>query len=281
MLTGTLYLLVASSAASILFNAPVNLLSIHLFPHYASIVELLIGGTTPASAGSEPLALIDAVLALFTFVEVSDSVPESVQTYNETVQRVALLSANTPNAILRYQAHVVAKTILASHPEQAIRLDYIKDTLKNCPYEKLKASAVGWLKDEILADNDRGFAIGTGEGASVTVPTTLATVKSYLFIEPQSMISGGDFSPFLAHQSYILAVLNLMYLILSSEPLRTSSGEIMADLRSWLVKLRSVASDIRRIVEAGQEDGEDMIPGLETDLALLEGNLEIVGGRLE
>lgn len=281
MLIGTVYLLVAASVASTLFNAPANLPSIGLFPHYASIIQLLIGDSTSASTGTEPLALIDAVLALFPFLEASDSLPDAVQTFNETVQRVALLSANTPNASLRYQAHLVTKNILASHPDKAIRLDYIKDTLKDCPYENLKASAVGWLKEEVLADSNRDPAIGASEEASMTMPTTLATLKPYLFLDPQSMIRGGDFSPFLAHQGYFLAVLNLMYLILSSEILRTSSGEMVADLKGWLVKLESVASNIRRIMKLGQEDGEDIIPGLEMDLALLEGNLELVGGRLE
>ena len=278
---GTLYLLVASNVASSLFSAPSNLPAIRLFPHYASIIQLLIGVSTPASAGTEPLTLIDAVLALFIFIDASNSVPELVQTFKETVQRVALLSANTPNASLRYQAHLVTKQILASHPDKAIRLDYIKDTLENCPYENLKASAIGWLKEEILADLNRDLARVTGEQPLISMPTALATLKPYLFLDPQSMISEGDFSPFLAHQSYFLAVLNLMYLILSSGPLRTSNGETVNELKSWLAKIRLVVTDIRRIIEAGQEEGEDMIPGLEMDLALLEGNLEIVGGRLD
>ena len=276
-----MYLFVASSVASTLFNAPANLPSIRLFPDYASVIQLSIGKSTPASAGTEPLALIDAVLALFTFLEAPYSVPDSVQTFNETVQRLALLSANTPNASLRYQAHLVTKTILASHPDKATRLDYIKDTLKNCPYENLKASAVGWLKEEILADSNPESIRGADEEPSVQVSTTLAAIASYLFVDPQTMISEGDFSPFLAHQSYFLAVLNLSYLILSPGVLRTSSGEIIADLKIWLVKIERMACDIREMLEAGKKEGEDVIPGLEMDLALLEGNLELVGGRLQ
>ena len=264
-----------------MFKAPANLPSIRLFPEYASIVQILIGNSTPTSTGTEPAALIDAILALFTFLETSDSLPDSVQTFNETVQRVALLSANTPNASLRYQAHLVTKSILASHPDKATRLDYIKDTLKDCPYENLKASAVGWLKEEILAHCNREPVRGADEEPSFQVSTILASIKSYLFVDPQSMISEGDFSPFLAHQSYFLALLNLSYLILSSAVLRTSSGEIIADLKSWLIKLERVASDIRRIMEAGEKEGQDMIPGLEMDLALLEGNIDMIKGRLE
>ena len=235
-----------------------------LFPHYASIVNLLIGSSSPSSTGTEPVALIDAVLALYTCLGESDTVPESVA-FNDVVQRVALLSANTPNASLRYQAHLVAKNILASHPDKAVRLAYIKDTLKDCPYENLKASAVGWLKDEILADNNRDPVTG---------------LKSYLLLDPESLIRGDDFSSFLAHQSFFLAVLNLMYLIFSSKGSHARDGELPIDLKTWLGKLRGVISDMRTITQSGQLDGEP-IPELEMDLSLLEGNMDMVQGLLD
>lgn len=246
------------------------------------IVEYLIGTSSPSSAGTEPLALIDAVLALYSCLDPSDTLPES-ETFNEVVQKVALLSANTPNASLRYQAHLVTKNILASHPDKAVRLAYIEDTLKDCPYENLKASAVGWLKDEILADN-RVPATGgkLAENAAVDdTPQTLTKLKAYLFLDPTSLTRGEDFSPFLAHQSFFLAVLNLMYLILSSEGLHARDGELLTDLKTWLGKLRSVAKDIRTITNSVHGDGEDAIPGLEMDLSLLEGNMDLVESRLE
>ena len=265
--------------ASTIFGAPSNLPSIHLFPHYASILDQLIGTSSPASAGTEPLALIDAILALHSCLIISneDTDPESEITFKETLQRLSLLSANTPNASLRYRAHVVTKSILYSHSSENVRLAYIKDTLQNCPYENLKASAVGWLKDQIIAAS----RIETGKSI-FTTSATLTNLAPDLFANPNSLIlNNNDFTPFLAHQSFFLAVLNLIYLVLSSQTLNVSSWDFIRDTETWIQQLKDVASVIRKTIKVGREEGEDAIEGLEMDLGLLEGNVAMVEEALE
>lgn len=278
-LPGALYLLTASGVASILFDAPCNLPSIRLFPHYAFIVAQLVGISSPASAGTEPLALIDAILALHSCLNISKEDPksDSENSFKETLQRLSLLSANTPNASLRYRAHLVTKSILYSHPSENVRMAYIKDTLQNCPYENLKASAVAWLKDEIIAAG----RTETGKGVFAT-PATLTTLAPYLFPNPHSLTtSNNDFTPFLAHQSFFLAVLNLVYLILSSQTLNVSSWDLIRCTETWTGQLKDVANGIREVIKVGREEGEDAIEGLEMDLTLLEGNIDIVEEALK
>lgn len=276
-----MYLLTASGVSSILFNAPELLPSTSLFPHYASIISLFIGSFSPASAGTEHLALIDAVLALYDCLDNRNpGIPDTIDVFREMLQRLSLLSANTPNAALRYRAHEIMRRVLYSHPDEGVRLAYIKDTLENCPYENLKASAVGWLKDETVS---AGTLTG-GEVATKSVfatPTALTTAMPYLFTDPKSLVNDGDFTPFLAHQSFFLAVLNLMYLILSSKTLNVSSWDLLRALETWLGQLKSVSSDIRYITEVGQAGGEDTIEGLQMDLGLLDGNIAMVEVALE
>lgn len=154
-----------------------------------------------------------------------------------------------------------------------MRLAYIKDTLENCPYENLKGSAVGWLKDEILAAESPNAA---GKKSIFATPAVLMTLTPHLFVDPKSLVADGDFTPFLAHQGFFLAVLNLMYLILSSQTLNINSWDLMQALRTWLQQLQFVAKDIRTIANAGRKEGEAAIEGLETDLGLLEGNIAMV-----
>ena len=191
------------------------------------------------------------------------------------MQRLSLLSANTPNAALRYRAHELTKSILYWWPDEDDRLEYIKDTLENCPYENLKGSAVGWLKDEIIAAGSPNPNRAVTDTIFAT-PAVLMKMTPYLFISPVSLAAGGDFTLFLAHQGFFLAVLNLMYLVLSSQTLNVNSWGLMKDLRNWLQQLGSVASDIRAIVNAGRKEGEASIEGLEMDLGLLEGNIAMV-----
>ena len=189
------------------------------------------------------------------------------------MQRLSLLSANTPNAALRYRAHELTKSVLYSWPDHYVILAYIEDTLQNCPYENLKGSAVGWLKDEIIA----AASPNTGEKWSIfTEPSVLTKLTPYLFINPVSLAAGGDFAPFLAHQGFFLAVLNLMYLVLSSRTLHVNSWGLMKDLGNWLLQMRAVVSDVRAIADAGRKAGEGSIEGLEMDLGLLEGSLAMV-----
>ena len=278
-LPGALYLLTASGVASTLFGAPSTLPSIHLFPHYASILTQIIGTSSPASAGTEPLALIDAILALHSCLAMQneDTNPDSETTFKETLQRLSLLSANTPNASLRYHAHVITKSVLYSHPLESVRIAYIEDTLQNCPYENLKASAVGWLKDEIITAG----RIETGKSI-FTTPARLTTLAPYLFPDPHSLAhDNGDFTPFLAHQSFFLAVLNLIYLVLSSQTLNMSSWDLIQNTETWIQQIKDVTKNIREVIKVGREVGEDAIEGLEMDLGLLEGNVAMVEEALE
>ena len=153
---------------------------------------------------------------------------------------------------------------------------YIKDTLQNCPYENLKASAVGWLKDEIIAAGriESGKSIFAG-------PATLTTLAPFLVPNPYSLTHNNDFTPFLAHQSFFLAVLNLIYLIFSSQTLNVNSWELLQCTETWIGQLRDVMSGIRGVVRVGREEGENAIEGLEMDLGLLEGNVDIVAEALK
>ena len=265
---GALYLLVASFVASHLFDAPHTLPSSYISPHYTTIINELIGSSVATTTGTEPLALIDAVLALANFI-ILDSPPGPVDTFKDTLQRLALLSANTPNASLRYEAHLVTARILHSHPDENVRKTYIKDTLQNCPYENLKASAVGWLKDEII----------DAEGGLFASPQALIDVQGCLFIDLKSLPAedayGNEESvqvAFLAHQGFFLAILNLMYFHLSSRRLEMLNYQLSTDFMAWMRSLRDMIQEIRDVAKAGGE----LIEGLVIDLNLLEGNMDMV-----
>lgn len=107
-----------------------------------------------------------------------------------------------------------------------MRLSFIKDTLQHCPYENLKASAVGWLKDEILMANPAGAPNTPNESSTeetnektapsiFATPTCIATLAPHLFLSPDNMEKDG----FYAHESFFLAALNLYYLLLTKEGL--------------------------------------------------------------
>ena len=60
-----------------------------------------------------------------------------------------------------------------------------------------------------------------------------------------------------------------------------SSWDLIRCTETWTGQLKDVANGIREVIKVGREEGEDAIEGLEMDLTLLEGNIDIVEEALK
>lgn len=239
---------------------------------------------------------------------------EESDTIKYTLQRLSLLSANTPSSTLRYQAHLLTSGLLHHHPDPAARMAFIKDTLENCPYETLKASAVGWLKDEILLSQQKlvpPHASTTDTPSDEPIKATahdeeedifmsantLPSLAPCLLLNPSTLIEGHSrdaaYGIFAHYQPFFLAVLNLLYLLLSSPTLFKTLDfrgfDRTSDVIGWCDRLRAATllfqgwmivgngggkekgADVGEQETEGQTDGEDLV-----ELRLLEGGIEQV-----
>lgn len=253
---GALYIICAMVAAPFLFDAPGSFPT-ELLPSYSAVLANFIGNPNLGGLGTELEALLDALFFLgFFTVHMQQSEGKSFnvggdEVFNMTMQRLSMLSANIPSPALRYQAHQLASTVLHSHPSNNVRLAYIKDTLEHCPYENLKASAVGWLKDEVLAASK-----DTVNTSSIfRTPAVLHTLSPVLFPSTEELFAyklpDEQNAELDTHEVFFLAVLNFLYLLLSSptlyqgldvanllprwreqflEPILTASKEVLKDL---------------------------------------------------
>ena len=267
-----------------------------------------LGPSSSGTLGSEAEAAIDAVLFLGNYAWANSPDLDGVndESFHNTLQRLSLLSANTPSAALRYQAHLLTTAILHLNPSDNIRLAFIKDTLEHCPYENLKGSAVGWLKDEILAvlapptsptspntpmspmSPTRFQHPQSSTQTIFATPAILTTLAPNLLLNPSAIIKEGQqsshsdaFQTFLSHQSFYLAVLNLLYLIISSPALFTAlhvrSFVKDHDVSGFCDRLRaaSLLFQGRITSDAGEEPGRDGESGL-AELQLLDQTIERV-----
>ncbi|KAL8895657.1 MAG: hypothetical protein Q9192_003514, partial [Flavoplaca navasiana] len=229
---GCLYLLCASYASAVLFDAPSKESPETENAKFFSLLGDFLGDPSSSTLGSENLALIDSLLFFGHYTLQSNDLrsflerPKNDPAFTQTLQYFSIISANTPSAALRYVAHLLTSKILHAQPNDLMRLSFIKDTLQHCPYENLKASAVGWLKDEILMANPPGAAKTPNESSTeetnektvpsiFATPTCIATLAPHLFLSPANM----DKDEFCAHESFFLAALNLYYLLLTKEGL--------------------------------------------------------------
>lgn len=281
--TGSLYLLATMAASSTFFDAPSSLPSLHIVPEYAAILGSSLGDSSTGSTGAEPEPLIDAVL-YFGFLIVNDRprvTSDDDQVYNNILQRLSLLSANMPSPVLRYHAHLLTSTLLHLHPEDHFRLAFIRDTLEHCPFENLKASAVGWLKDELLAaDGPTHKKSQDSEPSIFTTSAVLETLQPYLFVDLDTLMEGqsasDSYSTFQAHQAFYLAVLNLLFLLVSSSTLSTRLEILGANrqdpqhLTRFLKPLTGASRRFRTSILSDELDYSDDDTGKETALAGLE-----------
>jgi hypothetical protein len=174
-----------------------------------------------------------------------------------------------------------------------VRLTFIRDTLEHCPYENLKASAVGWLKGETLeanipqADEDKA---DTAESIFST-PVALSNVSPFLFPDLTSSWSSAvevseSWMEFRNELGFYLAALNFYYMLLTAKMLhenldiknlhRSSNME-----ETYLKPLKGAIAKFREALKEGGEletaEGQEGIGQAVGDLALLED----VIGRVE
>lgn len=187
--------------------------SLSIFPDHAKILKSFIHTGEPETIGSEDPGVIDAVLAIGMWLEHTNhfvSGPLEDDDFLQHLQSLSLLSANNPSPTLRYAAHALTSSILHAHPVDRIRMTFITDTLEECPYDSLKASAVSWLKEEIIIAEERKSENIFASTAAITA------VQPYLFPNNTQLseLAGDELVQALA-QTYPLhmAVVNFLYFI--------------------------------------------------------------------
>ena len=278
-------------ASSTLFDAPASNPSLSLVPDFAGILASSLGDSATGSTGAESEPLIDAVLFLGFFI--INSQPKITtngdddHVYTNVLQRLSLLSANMPSPVLRYHAHLLTSTILHLNPSENSRLAFIRDTLEHCPFENLKASAISWLKDEILAAEkiEPSKNESDAKESIFTTPVLLTTLAPFIFLNPEELMKGqsvtDSHATFQAYQPFYLAVLNLLYLLLSSATL--SSRLQMAEVATqnavprFLDSLSQAATRFQRSVskeELGYGDDEQGTNNGLLGMGLLEMSVE-------
>lgn len=304
--TGSLFLYTARNVKQKLYDSANSSddTVIHIFPDHATIVNNFVGTLGPQTVGLEPEALLDAVLSLGLIALENNNIgePSDDDQFVKYLQTTSLISANTPSPSLRYHAHYLTSTILRSHPHDLVRLTFIRDTLEHCPFENLKASAVGWLKGETLEanishhhhhhdhqeedDNDTP----SHESSIFATPVALSTVSPYLFPDlTSSWISPVEISEswmqFRTELGFYLSALNFYYLLLTAKQFHENLDIAGLHTQSqvedrYLKPLKEAIGRFREALEDGGElaiaEGEE-VGGAKSDLAILED----VIGRVE
>ena len=204
---------------------------------HPSMVKSYVETVNVSDSGSKGLAVFDALL-LYGFMslkEIHEDTFATEEEYFQYLRPLSLLSAYTASAKLRYHASVLISTILHMHPSEQTRYSFIKDTLENCPLDKIKVSAIGWLKTELLVASrgkeqrkgveKPGDSVASNEvseqqrNSLFLQPSTLISLCPLLFPAPLPVLEDPATSEIQACLPLYVTALNLYYLLCSSKSL--------------------------------------------------------------
>ncbi|TVY43996.1 hypothetical protein LSUB1_G001765 [Lachnellula subtilissima] len=279
---GSLFLITCYIFASILFESKSPPPKLSIFPDHAKLVKQFIGTDGPANIGNEDSGVIDAILAIGLWLEHNNnfvSGPLEDEDFLQHLQSLSLLSANTPSSTLRYAAHVLTSTILHAHPVDRLRLTFITDTLEHCPYENLKASAVSWLKEEIITAYERKSNNIFGSKVA------LSAAQPYLF--PDASELGSATAEELVHIlgqsfSFHMAVVNFVFLISGENYAHVVPPGMLSVVEEiYLGPLRAAQVKALTAFEAGEPEStfDTGLSGL--DLQLLGERISMCSAKID
>lgn len=302
---GSLMLYTARQASTILYDVarPASSPPFAIFPDHQELLKHCLSAPAQGTGtlGSEPEALIDTVLALGIVALERNAIgePASDEQFNEYLQVTALLSSNCPSPNLRGHAHYITSTILRSHPDENIRLAFIRDTLEHCPFENLKVSAVGWIKGETIEANPPTPLPGetptspsqSNEQTSIfTTPLALDSLAPYLFpsLHADLLTASAEeaWLTFRTNLSFYLASLNFLYLLLCAKHLHNilsihdlwSNSDVAG---SFMQPLREASSRFRSEMDEGGGLEEERSNGSIAELNVLDEAVERVGAAVK
>lgn len=290
---GSLLLYIARQASLVLYDQPASAIAdFAVFPQHKELFKNCMSSPEKGTGtlGTEPEALIDAILALGMLCVEDNAVgePDSDEDFMEYLQVVALLSSNCPSPNLRGHAHYLTSTVLRSQPDERVRLAFIRDTLEHCPFENLKTTAVGWIKGETIEANlptpmpgrsQPAAAATNGEKSIFATSHALDSLAPYLFPSLQTDLVTAPvqhaWMTFRSNFSFYLASLNFIYLLLSAKHLHQALG--ISDLwnnndiaGSFLQPLREASVRFQQEMGPGRELEEARDEGVVAEMALLD-----------
>ncbi|KAH8599998.1 YAP-binding/ALF4/Glomulin [Bisporella sp. PMI_857] len=273
---GSLFLLTSQIFSSVIFGSKTPTPSISIFPDHAKLVTQFIGTSGASTIGSEDPGVVDAVLAIGLWLENTNAFvagPLEDDDFLQHLQTLSLISANNPSPTLRFAAHTLTSSILHAHPVDRVRLTFITDTLEHCPYEALKASAVSWLKDELITAQTR--AVENAFSSTVA----LAAAQPYLFPDTSALEDASDeelIQELAQVFPFHMAVVNFLYFV-GGETYRHLAPEAMISVvqEIYLGPLKKAQERAVVALDGGAK------PGLGRDVEDIKLEVGLLGERIK
>ena len=152
-------------------------------------------------------------------------------------------------------------------------IHFISDTLENCPYEALKASAVSWLKEEISNATDRN-----SENV-FSSRVAMAATQPYLFLDMSSLVEveGSELLQQIMHTFvFHMAVLNFLIFLCGQKYFHVVPVGMLTTAKEIYLKPLQACQERALVLAPESEMNEILI-----DLQLLENRIRTCASHIE
>ncbi|EPE03124.1 yap-binding protein [Ophiostoma piceae UAMH 11346] len=151
---GVICLLAYWVFAADVFKADAAMPNLRMFPDHHAMIEKFLDGNAAVQITQTP-GTVEALVAIGLWLDhhglYSDSGVGAGDEFLPYHHSLTLCAAFHPSLLVRNAATSLAGAVLHANPDAEDRLKILQDLLENCMFSSLKACAVTWLREEIIA----------------------------------------------------------------------------------------------------------------------------------
>jgi hypothetical protein len=151
--------------SSTVFDSPHPPPEMHIFPEHFAVLDKFLQDDAHAQIQRSP-GTIEALLTIGLWLQSNNllspnptsplanpttSPEDPTSDFMRYIHLTTLIALYHPALQVRNAASVLAGQVLHANPEDDDRLRILEDLLENCMFASLKARAVAWLREELLA----------------------------------------------------------------------------------------------------------------------------------
>ncbi|KAF3770188.1 hypothetical protein M406DRAFT_96711 [Cryphonectria parasitica EP155] len=265
---GTICLLAYWVFSSTVFEADHPRPEMHLFPDHHTLLENYLGQDAQSQILQNP-ASVEAILVLGLWLQEDKLIaaPSTETKFMSYHHALTLCAVFHPSIYVRNAAVTLAGLVLHDDPDDAHRLKILEDLLENCVFASLKACALTWLREELIAANK---ASSTTSLQYHIFPNLVETLEK---AGPEALLEYWT-----ENSAFLLQAANFAYFLFSSDVCKEVVPEAMgaAVEQRYVEPLLAAARRLEDGLKKEEAESDGGVQGVLLELDILQTRLTAI-----
>jgi len=273
---GSICLLAYWLFSSAVFDAHQPKPDIYIFPDHFKMLESFLGNDAQSQIASVP-GTVEALISIGLWLDHDQRISATKEgQYMKYHHLLTLCAAFHPSLGVRNAATTFSGLILHGDPDEEDRLKILEDLLENCMFSALKACAVSWLREEIIAARVKNVS------NIFSSAEALEQLQYLVFPDLQSVkaMEANEFSEYWVQNApFLIQAANFAYFLFTSDTYQhvVPSGMAPAVEERYVAPLLQASLKLRASIASKKADEEEA-DHLDLDMDM---GLDILTQRLQ